>query len=230
MRSFSIALVVDSDGGIYRADFAGCSARCVPSCCRLQSQMLGIMVGMDSKDCIALFGSGMCNGGFTGDPAPRAVFFPSCRQAQMFGTIARMDQRTVTLRDSAGGMCKARFAGISHLSLCSSRCSQAQDARHHGRYEPEGQLCVMVLVVQTAKTGFSTVAVHRWLSIFLSWCRGRFPWSCCSADHSYSPVAVLGQGDRWLLCGSCRFSHVVHMPVVCNDRCPVTFRCCISST
>ena len=30
--------------------------------------------------------------------------------------------------------------------------------------------------------------------------------------------------------GSCWFSHVVHMPVVCNDRCPVTFRSCSSST
>ena len=24
----------------------------------------------------------------------------------------------------------------------------------------------------------------------LSWCRGGFPWSCCSADHSSFPVAV----------------------------------------
>ena len=24
---------------------------------------------------------------------------------------------------------------------------------------------------------------------FLSWCGGRFPWSCCSADHRDSPVA-----------------------------------------
>ena len=24
---------------------------------------------------------------------------------------------------------------------------------------------------------------------FLSWCGGRFPWSCCSADHRNSPVA-----------------------------------------
>ena len=36
--------------------------------------------------------------------------------------------------------------------------------------------------------------------ISLSWCRGRCPWSCCSADHSNSPVAVLGQGDRWPCC------------------------------
>ena len=28
----------------------------------------------------------------------------------------------------------------------------------------------------------------------------RFLWSCCSEDHSNSPVAVLGQGDRWPSC------------------------------
>ena len=36
-------------------------------------QMLRIMAGMDPKDCIALFGSGMCKARFTGDSAPRAV-------------------------------------------------------------------------------------------------------------------------------------------------------------
>ena len=33
-----------------------------------------------------------------------------------------------------------------------------------------------------------------------SWCTGRFPWSCCSADHRYSPVAVLERGDRCSCC------------------------------
>ena len=35
----------------------------------------------------------------------------------------------------------------------------------------------------------------------LSWCRGGFPRSCCSADHSSSPVAVHGQGDRCFCAG-----------------------------
>ena len=59
-------------------------------------------------------------------------------------------------------------------------------------------------------------------SIPLSWCRGRFPWSCCSADHSTSPVAALGQGDRWPCCAVRAVFRVVHMPVVCNDRCSVS--------
>ena len=91
------------------------------------------------------------------------------------------------------------FLVFVHFALYFPSCGQAQDARHHGRYEPEGHLCGMVLVVQTAENcGFSTVAVLRWSSIFLSWCRGRFPWSCCSADHSYFPVAVHEQGDQCL--------------------------------
>ena len=33
-------------------------------------------------------------------------------------------------------------------------------------------------------------------STFPSWCRGRFPWSCCSADHGVSTFAVLERSDR----------------------------------
>ena len=55
-------------------------------------------------------------------------------------------------------------------------------------------------MVQTANCGVSAVAVPHGRRYFLSWCRGRFPWPCCSADHSSSPVAVLGQGDRWPCC------------------------------
>ena len=35
--------------------------------------MLDIMAGVDSKDCIALFGRGLCKARFSGDSAPRAV-------------------------------------------------------------------------------------------------------------------------------------------------------------
>ena len=48
--------------------------------------------------------------------------------------------------------------------------------------------------------GKSAVAVHRWSSIFLSWCRGQFPWFCFSADHGASTVAVLVRGDRRPCC------------------------------
>ena len=84
-------------------------------------------------------------------------------------------------------------------------------------------------------------------SISLSWCRGRFPWSCCAADHSNSPVAALGQGHRWPCCAgravlSCRsharwvqrqvpgyvsqlqfINKVVHTPVVAQSLIPITY-------
>ena len=45
----------------------------------------------------------------------------------------------------------------------------------------------------------------------LSRCRGRFPWSCCSADHSNSPVARV-QGGR------CLCLQVVHVVVLLSGR------------
>ena len=79
-------------------------------------------------------GSGMCTAGFTGYAAPRAVFL-RCRQAQMLGILAGMEQIDSY---AAGWFC---------LSRCTSRCipsccPQAPDACHHGRYGPEGMLRV----------------------------------------------------------------------------------------
>ena len=62
-------------------------------------------------------------------------------------------------------------------------------------------------------------------STFPSWCRGIFSWSCCSADHSYSPAAVLERGDRCPWWQSCRFQS---LPVVCNDIFP-GYVCCSST-
>ena len=67
-------------------------------------------------------------------------------------------------------------------------------------------------------------------SISLSWCRGRFPRSCCSADHSNSHLQLLDKVIDGPVVRVVLFFRVVHMPVVCNDRCPVTFRSCSSST
>ena len=54
-----------------------------------------------------------------------------------------LDQKDSALRalivDSGGGMCKVGLLVILHLALCFFPCRQAQDARHHGRYAPEGQ-------------------------------------------------------------------------------------------
>ena len=59
---------------------------------------------------------------------------------------------------------------------------------------------------------------------FLLRCRGLFPWSCCSADHSVSPVAPehvvdvhvvqVVQLPRWFAV----LGHADDMPVVGNNR------------
>ena len=65
---------------------------------------------------------------------------------------------------------------------------------------------------------FPQLQFFRRSSIFLSWCTGRFPWSCCSADHGVSTVAVLARGDRCPRYAG-RASSSTSLPVVCNDRC-----------
>ena len=36
---------------------------------------------------------------------------------------------------------------------------------------------------------FRSCSSSQVVDMFLLWCEGRFPWSCCSADHRDSPVA-----------------------------------------
>ena len=49
---------------------------------------------------------------------------------------------------------------------------------------------------QRRKLCFFAAAFHRLSSTSRSWCTGRFPWSCCSADHGVSTVAFLVLGGR----------------------------------
>ena len=49
-------------------------------------------------------------------------------------------------------------------------------------------VCQTIGITQLLHTVFG-VPVYRSCRFSLSWCRGRFPWSCCSADHRNSPVA-----------------------------------------
>ena len=44
---------------------------------------------------------------------------------------------------SSSGMCKAGNCSSRYVPFC---CCQAQDAPHHGRYAPEGQLCCEIVV------------------------------------------------------------------------------------
>ena len=73
--------------------------------------------------------------GFAGDDALRAVVGrPAARSASWAVWI----RRTVT---STLVACLDGLLVTLHLALCFFPCRQAQDAPHHGRYGPEGQLC-----------------------------------------------------------------------------------------
>ena len=90
------------------------------------------------------------------------------------------------------------FRWSMHLLCGSCRfsvCCRGDDAR-----APNSCSLTTGSVVQSAENfGNSAVAVHRWSSIFLSWCRGRGPMVFCSEDHRYSPVAPQ-HGDRRPCC------------------------------
>ena len=118
---------------------------------------------------------------------------------------------------SGGGICWAGLAG------CSSRCVpccrlQARDARHHGRYGPEGQLrgeslADMVPVVQSAENcGFSAVAVHQGRRHFL---RGSEAYPHGPCDHGDS-LAARGYGGRCPFCSGC-----ADFPVVVQRQIPM---------
>ena len=69
------------------------------------------------------------NAGFPGDVTIRAVFPSVVVRPEIIGIMAVMDQKQLLASLSPGsGTCKARFAGILHLSLCSSggSCRQAR--------------------------------------------------------------------------------------------------------
>ena len=58
----------------------------------------------------------------------------------MLGIKAVLDQKNSYALFLDSGMCKAGIAGTFHLAMCLFSGLQAHDARHHGRYGPEGQL------------------------------------------------------------------------------------------
>ena len=98
--------------------------------------------------------------------APMVVFRP-----EMPRILVGMTRRTVTWRESGSVMCKACFAGFLHLALYSSRCSQAHDALHHGRYGPEGQLfgeSLAVACTMLGFTGFYTFVFRPKMPVFMA--------------------------------------------------------------
>ena len=129
--------------------------------------------------------------GFAGDDALRAVLLFFVVRPKMLGIMAGMTQKdscfeeyrkiVFFLRDDVICFRIQLFGSTVDTYLCQST-----------------EACVWFRTAENCAK--SAVAVHRWSSIFLSWCRGGFPWFCCSADPGDSTVAVLVRGDRRPCC------------------------------
>ena len=92
-------------------------------------KMFRILAGMDQKDRC----SGIYKTGFPGYNTPRAVLSFLVRWLMKLCIMARMVQK-----DSCSSMARLVLLVTVHLALCFLPCLQARDARHHGRYGPEG--------------------------------------------------------------------------------------------
>ena len=156
------ALIVDNGSGMFMAGCAGsvllqCPLRLSAGlCCQVWTRMTVFSALVLDSSC------GICRAGIAG-VALRAVFLFLVVRPKMLRIMAGMAQKDICALFLGSGMCKAWFAGIFPLALCSS-CGSCLDALHHGRYGPEGQLrgeilADMVPVVQTADNcGSSAVA------------------------------------------------------------------------
>ena len=124
-------LIVDSDSDMSQAGVADISPRAVFLSIVAWPQMIGIMAVMDQREFLAFLnpGSGMCKAriaGFT----PRSVF-PL--------VVGRPPGRSVwPVRTRRTIMQLAGFTGDDTSCAAFSSFSSGPDARHHGRYEPEG--------------------------------------------------------------------------------------------
>ena len=123
-------LFVVSGSGMFQAGFAGISPRAVFFSIVAWSQMLRITAFLDQKELLAFLnpGRGMCKAciaGFT----PRSVF-PL--------VVGRPAGRSVWTRRTI--ICLACFAGEDAPRAVPVLCRQAQDARHHGRYDSGEQV------------------------------------------------------------------------------------------
>ena len=192
--------------GMFNAGFAaGNALRAV-----FRPRMLVILASMDQEDSF----SSMCKAGLACYDAPRAVFSYLVRRPMMLGIMAGMHQK-----DS----CLAPFYGPLYLEVTHSYCLPEE---YSTSFFWEKTSRVAVFSASWFDSGYLFMPVYGFLgvlspysaqclvlcgpryalvtefasSIPLSWCRGLFTWSCCSADHSISPVAALGQGDRWPCC------------------------------
>ena len=135
-------------------------------------EMLGIMASMDQKDSVSSTSwQWRMQGWFCWFRSSRCVSPISCRGAEVdFHGLAFKQTKVLPLLQFLYEV--VDVPGMQVVQVIPSRCPLCND-----RCPP-----------QRSSSSWSC-------KISLSWCRGRFPWSCCSADHTNSPVAR-GQGGR----------------------------------
>ena len=104
----------------------------------------------------------LCEGGPRLQRSILAATCPhGCLQARDAPHLGRYDQKDSYLARVWQCHVQGLFCWFLHLVLYSSRCSQAHDALHHGRYGPEGQLFGESLAVACTMLGFSGVSAPR---------------------------------------------------------------------
>ena len=172
--------------------------------------MLCIMAAMDQKDStlralVVIPRSGLCKAGFTGDPAPRAVFIsflssgPDARHPGRYGP----ERQTVTWRDyGRHGAHGPDCIKLRKFRSCSSSRSSTFPSWRRGRFPrscrttefPQWRVDSVVDVPVCRSCRFFVVVCVKTVEIpqccsssSLSWRRCRFPWS---VYHRDSPVAV----------------------------------------
>ena len=119
-----------------------------------------------------------CSAGFTGDDVPCIMFPSGVVRPKMLRIMAGMVQK-----DSCSGMARLVLLVTVHLVLCFLPSLQARDARHHGRYGPEGLVC-WFLPMSLALC--SSCCLRPKMPVFMAGMDHRTVWSFTGA--------VLGQG------------------------------------
>ena len=207
------ALVVDSGNGILvllvllvMLLLALCSLRLSPGL-----KMLGMRAGMDLKDsprvwCALIVdsGSGMCKACISSSCCVPC----GCRQTQMPSIMAVADGWFLSTAPYIWqslvlfGSCLRSTVMSIYWEKTSGNAVFSASWFESGYMLLPVFWCIVSVFNAMLGSQRSTLCSSHGVCVvdFPVVVRGLFPWSCCSADHSNSSVAVLGQGDRWPCC------------------------------
>ena len=135
VASLVAAFIVDNGSGLSMLVLLSWCFRCIPFVCRQGSAVWQHgRHGPGLQSHVVVSGSGICKTGFA--TLPRAVFLFVVVKPKMLDIMAFTDQKIsyVLL------MWKVGFTGYYAPRAVFPSLSSGRDARHHGRFGPEGQL------------------------------------------------------------------------------------------